>query len=235
MNPHILIIILTALLLPLNALAQETKVISVSPDKKIEVFTKNPSVYLEKARPHAKDRIIGEGIFARFVGSDSPPCTLWSPDDSSAEAYVEWDPNSTRLFIRQGDEKAWDTRMFILRQDVRTGHLFFQQPDFPALEPLLYLKTDIALSDQQSPWRFAITDWEDPAKCVLSLFLLDDFGRVLDKEGCQVRFYFASTNLHEFKLQKIDYTGVLPSESERWYEEGESPYRDKAKVIYQAK
>ncbi len=65
-----------AVLLPLQADGEEIKVLSVSPDKKIEVFTKGSTEFLEEARPHARDRIIGEGIFARFVGSDSPECTL---------------------------------------------------------------------------------------------------------------------------------------------------------------
>ncbi len=52
------------------------------------------------------------------------------------------------------------------------------------------------------------------------------------KESCHVRFHFSTEDLDNFTLMKIDYTGVLPSESERWYESGKPPFRDAVKVIY---
>ena len=227
---------LVVLLSPLCANAEdkdEVKVLAVSPDKKIEIFTRNPSKFLEEFRPHAKDRILGKGIYARFVGSDSPVCTLWSADESCTEAYVEWDSSSTRLFVTQGDEKAWDSRLFILRKDVRTGHLFFHQPVFPELLPLLLGRTKLAAKDGNSPWRFGIGEWKDPEKFVLDLHLEDEYGRIASKDYCKIMFHFASTDFHNRELTRIEYVGVLPSDFERWDELGGHDYSEKVKVLFQ--
>ena len=163
--------------------ADGVKVLSVSPDKRIEIITKVDDFLptFEKLRPHAKKSLVGAGIFARFVGSDSPPTVLWAEGYSSIQAYVEWDPSSTRLYITHGDEKAWASKLFVLRKDVRTGRLLFVEPRLPELTSLLSLNAEIPLKDKRSPWRQAIFDWQDREKVILSLHLEDDYGRIMAK------------------------------------------------------
>ncbi|WP_435893980.1 hypothetical protein [Oceaniferula spumae] len=215
------------------AMADGVKVLSVSPDKKIEIITllgKDQDSY-ENMRPHAKPRLLGSGIYARFVETNSPHSTLWSPDDSSVEAYIEWDSASTRALISQGDAKSWETELFILRKNNLTGTLSLDRAKLPALEPLLTKFTKISKEDKASIWHFSISDWKNAGSLTLSLHL-DNAGWIAGKEGCQIKFHFATKDYLHFDLLKIDYTGVLPSESERWYDEGTPPYRDQIKTLY---
>ena len=196
-------------------------VLSTSPDKKIEVYTLVDEAALKSAEeiaPHLKGKLLGAGIYARFVGADSPPSTLWrAGENCRSVSDVEWDPSSTRLWIRQGDEKAWSSKLFVLRRDVRTGRLLFVEPTFPELMPLFNAHAEVPPIDKRARWQSGITEWRHPERAVLSLFLLGEDGRLVQKEGwwCQVRLHFASAELHEFELLKIERIGRLPSEQER--------------------
>jgi hypothetical protein len=228
------ILSLATLLVICAAHADELKVLSISPNKKVRIITKigKDQNFYEELRPHAKKTLLGEGIYARFVGSDSPDSTLSSPDQNSVEAYVEWDPSSTRVFITQGDAKAWYSSLFILRKDVRTGHLFFQEPDLPqSLPSLLSQFTKISREDIEDSWEPGICNWKDKDQIILSLSHMNA-GWIDNTEECEIKFYFATRDLLNLELTKIDYTGVLPSESERAYETGKPRYSDKVKTLY---
>jgi hypothetical protein len=215
--------------------AEESKVLSNSPNGKIEIYTKEYDPAQEEVRPWAKGGLLGKGIYARFIGEDTPDQTLWTADDTSFEVEIEWDASSTRLFVRQGDAKAWDDKFFVLRRDVRTNRLLLEEPRLPDLAYLLALHTTIPLSDRNANWSSAdIVKWKDPEEFVLMVRLVDEFGKIQGKEGSNLSFYFFTSDLHQFTLTKIAYDGVLPSEWERWYEDvgTDSPYAGQVKTLY---